>query len=123
MSAHIAVLGDLVPRGGVADVIDRHVVVLAPEERDGSIALAPAEHVARGDLTLPLGNDPVLDAQPLAAVRIGPAGDVPGGENTGGAGFEIFIDEHAAIDCQPGLSREIDAGPHADPDHDQLGVD
>jgi hypothetical protein len=65
----------------------------------------------------------VLDAQQLAAVRVGLASDVPGGENAGSTGFEIFIDKHAAIDCQPGLSREVDAGPHADPDDDQLGVD
>ena len=56
-----------VPLLGVADVAQRHVVVLAPEERHGVEALAAAEHVARGDLALPLGDDPVLDAHALAA--------------------------------------------------------
>jgi len=36
------------------------------------IALAAAEQVARGGLALSLGDDPVLDAQPLAAVGVGP---------------------------------------------------
>jgi hypothetical protein len=65
----------------------------------------------------------VLDAQPLAAVWVGPAGDVACRENAGRAGFEIFIDEDAAIDPQSGLLGEIDARPHADADHDQRSVD
>src|SRR5262245_13553336 len=51
-----------VPALGVTDVLDRDVVVLAPEERNGIEALAPAEDVARRDLALALGNDPVFDA-------------------------------------------------------------
>src|SRR6516225_5525186 len=98
MRADIAALLDVVPGGGMADVVDRDVVVLAPEERHRGIALAAAEQVARGRLALPLGDDPVLDAQPLAAVGVGPAGDVAGGENAGRAGVEVFIDDHAAID-------------------------
>ena len=39
---------------------------------------------------MPLGDDPVLDAQPLAAVGVGPAGDVAGRVNAGHAGFEVF---------------------------------
>src|SRR5439155_21505648 len=77
MCADIAALLDVVPGCGVPDVIDRHVVMLAPEERDGGVALATAEHVARDRLALPLGDDPVLDAQPLAAVGVGPTGMSP----------------------------------------------
>ena len=54
----------------MADVVDRDVLVLAPEERDRGIALAAAEQVARGRLALPLGDDPVLDAQPDVRRRL-----------------------------------------------------
>src|SRR5215471_4004434 len=111
MRADIAALLDVVPGGGMADVVDRDIIVLAPEERDRGIALAAAEQVARGRLALPLGDDPVLDAQPLATVGIGPAGNVAGRVNAGNAGFEVFIDHHAAIDSQAGVVREINARP------------
>src|SRR6516162_1777155 len=123
MRADIASLLDVIPGGGMADIVDRDVVVLAPEERDRGIALAAAEQVARGRLALPLGDDPVLDAQPLAAIWVRPAGNIASGENAGHAGFEVFIDHHAAIDRQASGAREIDARPHADPDHDELGIE
>src|SRR6202022_2290506 len=44
----VAVDGDLVPFFGMADVVDRHVVMLAPEERYGVEGLALPQHVARG---------------------------------------------------------------------------
>jgi hypothetical protein len=42
MRTDIAVLLDVVPGGGMADVVDRDIVVLAPEKRDRGIALAAA---------------------------------------------------------------------------------
>src|SRR5438034_8836732 len=63
---------DRVPLVGVANVIDRHVVVLTPEERDGVEALAKTEHVSSGDLTLTLSHDPMLDTDALSGMRIGP---------------------------------------------------
>src|ERR1700719_3747427 len=101
MRDDVAIDVDGVPLRRVADVIDRYVVMLAPEEGRPGVALAAAEHVARGGLALALGHDPVLDAQPLAAVAIGPAGDVAGGVDAGHAGLEIVVDEHAAIDGEP----------------------
>src|SRR6516164_4879550 len=59
--AHDAILGrdiaihrDLVPLFGVADIVDRNVVVLAPEERYRLELLVMAEHVQRRDLALAL---------------------------------------------------------------------
>src|SRR6516162_6477229 len=123
MPADIAALLDVVPGGGMADVVDRDVVVLAPKERHHSIALAAAEQVARGRLPLPLGDDPVLDAQLLAAIWVRPAGNIASGENAWHACFEVLVDHHAAIDRQPSVAREIDARPYADPDHDELGIE
>src|SRR5215467_14836376 len=107
----------------MADIIDRHIIMLAPEERHCGVALAPAEHVACRGLALPLGDNPVFDPQPLAAVRIGPAGDVSSGENPGRARFKVLVYQHPAIYRQSGLLREVDPRPHADPDHDKVGVD
>src|SRR6185295_8717876 len=76
---------DRIPLRGVADIVDAHVVVLAPEEGDGVEALALPEDVARGRLPLALGHYPVLDADALAGVGIGPAGDVAHGVDARGA--------------------------------------
>ena len=81
----------LVPVLGVADIIDRDVIMLAPEERHGVELLAAAEHVQRRGLALALGHDPVFDADALAAMRIGPARDVAGGEDFRRAGLEIVV--------------------------------
>ncbi len=122
MCGGIAILIDGVPRGGVANIVDGYVVMLAPEEGDGGILLAAAEHVAGGRLALALSNDPVLDAQPLAAVRIGPAGNISGSKNTRRAGLQIVVDQNSAIDRQAGLRGEIKSGPHADADDDEVRI-
>src|SRR5262249_61403763 len=76
-----------VPVLGVAHIPDRHVVVLAPEERHGIEALAASQHVARGDLTLTLGDDPVLDTDSLTGMRIRSAYRVAGREHSSRSGF------------------------------------
>src|ERR1700726_3110737 len=97
-------------------------LMLAPEEWDGGIPFAAPEHVAGRGLALPLGDDPVFDAQGLAALGVRPAGNVAGGENARRAGFEVFIDDHTTIDRQAGLRGEMKSRPHADPDHNELGI-
>src|SRR6201995_4075731 len=57
----VAVDIDLVPGLGVADIIDRHVVMLAPEERHRVERLARAQHVARRGLALAFRHHPMLD--------------------------------------------------------------
>ena len=81
LAGNIALDVELVPFLGMADIVDRNVVVLAPEERNGVKFLAPPEHVERRGLSLALGDDPMLDANRLAAMRVGPARDVARGEN------------------------------------------
>src|SRR4029077_3258209 len=79
---------DFVPTLGMTDIVDRDVVVLAPEERHRDERLAMAEHVARRGLALSFGDHPVLDANGRSAVRVRPARDVSGREDAGRAGFE-----------------------------------
>src|SRR5262245_12577523 len=85
--------GDLgaVPALGVADVGDRDVVVLAPEERRGAVRLSAPEDVLRGGLPLPFRHDPVLDPHALAGPRVGIARDVARGENAGRARLEHLV--------------------------------
>src|SRR5438132_996108 len=45
VSAWITILIDLVPTLGMADVVNRDVIMLGPEERHGREALAPVQHV------------------------------------------------------------------------------
>src|SRR3569833_503892 len=48
----LTVDNDLVPCLGMADIVDRNIVVLAPGERYGLERLALAQHVTRGRLPL-----------------------------------------------------------------------
>src|SRR4029079_19502458 len=63
----------LVVPGSVADVVERDVVVLAPEERDVPERSADARQRARQRLPLPLGQHPVLDARERSTARLRPA--------------------------------------------------
>ena len=69
----------------MTDVADGHVVVGAPEERNALEGGSFAEHAAGGGLPLLFGHHPVFDADALAGVGIGEAGDVAGGPDAGDA--------------------------------------
>ena len=97
--------------------------MLAPEEGHGVEGLALAQHVARRGLALALGHDPVLDADRLAAVRIGPARDVAGGEDAGRAGLEILVDHDAAVDREPGRLGQLDRAAARRRPHHQIGLE
>src|SRR5262245_60639813 len=103
------------------DVVDRHVVVLAPEERNLGKSLLLAENVASCRLTLPLGHDPMLDPQILAGMGIGPPRDVAGGKDSRHAGFKVFIHCDAAIDLETGALSQLDSRPHPNADDDEVG--
>src|SRR5262249_12041938 len=105
----------------MADVVDRHVVVLAPEERNLGKSLPLAENVARCRLTLPLGHDPMLDPQILAGMGVGPARDVAGGKDSRHARFKVFIHRDAAIDLETGALSQLDSRPPPNADDDEVG--
>ena len=114
---------DRVPALGVADVPDLDVVVLAPEKRNRIEALAAAEDVTRRRLALALSDDPVLDADSRARVRIRPPRDVASGEDARRAGFEVLVDGDAPIQRKPGLLGQRRRGPDAGADDDEVGVE
>src|SRR3546814_10749932 len=81
----------------MADLVDTDVVRLAPEEGDRREAFSPAEHVACRRRTLPLGDCPMLDADIVAGLGVGPARDIACREDAGRARFEEGVDQHAAV--------------------------
>src|SRR5262249_22193973 len=117
----VALNVEIVPRLGMPDVVDRHVVMLAPEERNLGKALPLAENVARRRLTLPLGHDPMLDPQMLAAIGIGPPRDVTGGKDSWHTGFKVFIHHNAPIDRETGTLSQLDSRPHPNAGDDEIG--
>src|SRR5262249_11907430 len=112
---------EIVPRHAMPDVVDRHVVMLAPEERNFGKSLPLAENVVRRGLTLPLGHDPMLDPQILAGMGIGPPRDVAGGKDSRHAGFKVFIHRDAAIDLETGALSQLDSRPNPNADDDKVG--
>src|SRR2546427_4194318 len=105
------------------DVVDGHVVVLAPEERSRSEWLPPAEDISRGGLPLALGHHPVLHANALSAVSIRPTGDVTGGPDAFRAGAHVLVDQHPAVEAEPRLFCQLDVWPNSHAQDDQLGVE
>src|SRR5262249_23256711 len=85
------------------------------------VTLAPAQDVLGRDLTLALGNDPMLDAEALTRMRIGPSRDVAGGIDAMNAGLEILVDGDAAFERKSRLFRYAERGPHADAHHHEVG--
>src|SRR6266567_3527331 len=111
---------DSVPMLRMTDVVDGHVVVLAPEERHSIERLTLAEDISCGDLALTFGNHPVLDADPITRMPIGPACNVARGKHAGRARFEVRIDGNAAVDGEARLLGQRDRRPHADAHHHEI---
>lgn len=70
----------------VAEIRDGRVVVRAPKERHRVETLIFAEHVERRGFTLAGCDDPMLDADLVAAAGVGKARHISGGEDAGRAG-------------------------------------
>ena len=66
----------IVPFLDMADIVDRHVVVLAREERYIRESTTLSEHIARRGLPLTLGHDPLLDPKIFARQGVGSACDI-----------------------------------------------
>src|SRR6266853_2306356 len=103
---------DSLPLLRVAHIIDSHVVVLTPEEWNSVKLFTTAKNISSCYLSHALSNHPVLDANSLAGVRIGPTGSIASCEDSGHTGFEVFIDCDTPIDREPGLLGQSQRWPH-----------
>ena len=99
---NVALDCDFVPGLRVADVVDRHFVVPAPEVGDIRVALAKADQIARRRLSLPLGDHPMLDPDGVAPAQVQIAGDVARGEYPRRARLQVRVDDDAPVDPQAG---------------------
>ena len=68
-----------VPVFGVSDIGEAEVILFSPEKWDVIEGFTPAEDVVRRCLALPLGHDPMFDANSLTGQPVRPARDVAGG--------------------------------------------
>src|SRR4051794_10050920 len=94
---------ECVPLLGMTDIVDRKVVMLAPEERDVGETFAPPQDIARNGLALELSSDPVFDPERFPTVRIRPSRDIAGGIDSRRAGLQVCVHDHAAVDREAGL--------------------
>src|SRR5262249_27898267 len=120
---NIALDGKFVPLLGMADIVDRDVIMLAPEEWDSSKFFAAPEQVAGRGLALTLGHDPMLDANLIAAMRIGPPRDVAGSQNRWLARFQIGVHAHPAIHGKSGSLGEREPRANADPGDHKISLE
>src|SRR5262249_49782844 len=80
-------------------------------------------HVSGGGLPLTLGDDPVLDADPLARVRIRPSGHIAGSEHSRCARLQKLVDDDAAIDGKAGPFGDRERWPNTRADDNEVGID
>ena len=104
------------------DIVDRRVVVLAPEKRYRIKSFSLAKDISRCDLTLTLRDHPMLDADLFSGVRIRPTGDIACGKDTGNASFKVLIDHNATIHLQPSLLCECHRRTHANSRYNKIGL-
>ena len=82
--------------------------------------LAMPEHVERSGLSLALGDHPMLDADALTAMRVGPACNVSGRPNCWHARFEIGIHDNTAINDKPRHFCKFGPRAHTDTDDHEI---
>src|SRR5919108_3682400 len=114
---------DGVPALGVADVADRDVVVLAPEERYVGERRAVTDEPTGDGLSVPLGQNPVLDPHEPAPTRIGPARRIADGEDASRGCFQRRVHDDALVDPESGLLGERDRGQHAHARDHEIGTE
>src|SRR4029077_18450615 len=70
-----------------------------------------------------LGHDPMLHADILAAVRIGPARNVSRRKDSGRSRFQITVDDNAAINGKTGFFSKREARADANAGNNEIGVE
>ena len=107
----------------MTDVVDRHIVMLAPEERHCVEFFVHSQHVARRSLALALGHHPMLDPDVVAGMRIRPTRDIAGGVDAASTRLEIGVDQYAAVHHKAGLLGQRETRPHTHTDDHEIGIE
>src|SRR4029079_11502437 len=98
----------------MTDIVDRHVVMLAPKKRNIGILFTVSDHVQGGCLSLTLRDDPMLDAEVLTGIRVRPTCNIAGCKDSWCTRLGVGIYGDASFDEKPRFYREVDSGAHSD---------
>jgi hypothetical protein len=112
-----------IPVFGMANIGNGKIVMLAPEEGYSIVAHLPAQDVPRCDLSLPLGNNPVLDPDALTAGSVRPTDDITGGVDRPDTGPQKLVHQHPAINAEARLFGKRGGWSDANADHDKIRLD
>src|SRR6185312_3614119 len=119
----VAVDLNRIPFFGMTCIADFLVVVAAPEKGDGIELYPLTQNVLCGDLALPLRNNPVLDTNGLAGMRIGPPRNVSRSKDAWDACFEIFVHRDSTVHSQTGRLGKLHQRTHPNSRNDQIGFE
>src|SRR5262245_22254077 len=106
----------------MADIVDRHIVMLAPEERHGVKLRALTKQIQRRSLALLLGNDPMLNPNVRSGVAIWPTRNIACGKDPRDARFEVLIDQDSMVGCKPRILGKGGAWTNANTSDHKIGV-
>src|SRR5262249_19693994 len=105
----------------MANVADFQIEMIAPEKWRYYERLLRSKNVPRGDLALPLRQDPVFHSD-APSPRIGPASDVACGKNSLHIRLQEFVHQHAVVSRDARLFGERCIRAYADPDDNQVAL-
>src|SRR5215203_3014592 len=109
--------------GEVAEEADAVAEDLAEEGRDGVVPRLLVAGEDLPELRPVVGRGrPVLDPPVAAVERVVELRDVADRVDTGARALEPFVDDDAAPDLEPGLTRELEVQLDADPRHLHVGL-
>ena len=81
----------------MTDIVDRNVVVLAPEKRRVGKRRAVSNHIQGCRLPLPFRDDPMLYPDGLTRIGVGPSSDIACCVDTRDTRLEELVDNDPSI--------------------------
>src|SRR5262249_1135115 len=118
-------LDDPCPERRKAGDLHGQLVLIRPQPRHVTEALALAEHVARGNPALVVCTLPAFQPRPGGGIEkmMRERAGVAGSKNGGVAGTQVLIDDDSVVDGEPRLARQLDTWRNADRHENNVAVD
>jgi hypothetical protein len=107
----------------MADVIDRHFVVLTPKEGNSGKVLAMSHHVKCCGLSLTLRDHPVFNSKAAARVRVWPACNIASSKNSLHTCFKSGIPDDSALDGNPRSYCKVNSGADTDTSNNKVSIE
>src|ERR1700760_1561003 len=103
----------------MSDIADLKIEMVSPEKGRQDKRLARAENIARGHLSLPLCDNPMLHPD-AARARIRPSRNIAGGEYSFSARLQVFVNQNAIVSGDAGAFRQLGVWSDADADDHEI---